>query len=220
MYIFDLDGTLLDSNGLWREVDREFLARRGLRPTEEYEAALSGAIFPTAAAFTKRYYGLDDTPEQIMAEWEALAAHHYRDLAPLKPGAARLLERLRERGERMALFTACRPALCRAALERFGLEGYFERLVFAETLGVEKHSPQCFSHLSQVLGVPARECTLLDDNPANCAAAKAAGMAVVGVYDPCHAARGAQMRALCDRYVMSLDEVLRDDCVSPADVIK
>ena len=92
LYIFDLDGTLIDSNGLWMEVDVEFLARRGLAPTAEYEAVVARSIFPVAAAYTKEYYRLSDSPADIMAEWEALAAVHYRETVALKPGARALLE--------------------------------------------------------------------------------------------------------------------------------
>ena len=53
MYIFDLDGTITDSNGLWVEVDREFLARRGLAMTREYEDVVGRAIFPVAGRVTR-----------------------------------------------------------------------------------------------------------------------------------------------------------------------
>lgn len=208
MYIFDLDGTLLDSNGLWGEVDEEFLARRGLAVTGEYEEAISRCIFPTAAVYTKEYYHLPDSPADIMAEWDALAAHHYRDLAPLKAGAAELLAKYRAENIPMAMFTACRPELCRMALERFGLTGYFQHIVYAEEIGLEKHDPACFIRLSELLGVSPAECTLFDDSPANCATACAAGMRVVGVYDDLYAGRQDEMRGLCGRYVGSLDELL------------
>ena len=208
MYIFDLDGTLLDSNGLWGEVDEEFLARRGLAVTGEYAEAISRCIFPTAAVYTKEYYHLPDSPADIMAEWDALAAHHYRDLAPLKAGAAELLAKYRAENVPMAMFTACRPELCRMALERFGLTGYFQHIVYAEEIGREKHDPACFIRLSELLGVSPAECTLFDDSPANCATARAAGMRVVGVYDDLYAGRQDEMRGLCGRYVGSLDELL------------
>lgn len=210
MYIFDLDGTLIDSNGLWMEVDVEFLARRGLAPTAEYEETVSRSIFPAAAEFTRRYYRLPDSPEAIMAEWEGLAAHHYRDLAPMKPGAAALLERWREEGRPMALFTACRPALCRLALERFGLTGYFRQVVYAEELGLEKHDPRSFLRLSQITGAAPADCTLIDDSPDNCATAGRAGLATVGVYDRFYHARQGELRAVCGRYVRSLTELLTD----------
>lgn len=208
MYIFDLDGTLTDSNGLWLEVDMEFLSRRGLAPTAEYEDAVARSIFPAAAAFTKEYYRLPDEPEAIMAEWEALAARHYRELVPLKPGAEAFLRQCRERGVPMALFTACRPALCAAALERHGLGPYFGHVVYAEELGLEKHDPRCFARLCGLIGARPEDCTLFDDSPSNCAAARAAGMRAVGVCDRFYAGRREELRAASSRCVRSLEELL------------
>ena len=122
MYIFDLDGTLTDSNGLWGEVDDEFLDRRGLKSTDEYRELVGRAIFPTAAQYTREYYGLDEDPQAIMDEWEELARHHYAHLVPLKPGALEILQHCRRTGIPTALFTACRAPLCRAVLQRFDLE--------------------------------------------------------------------------------------------------
>ena len=209
MYIFDLDGTVTDTNGLWVEVDNEFLARRGLRPTREYTDTVSRSIYPIAAQFTRDYYRLPDTPEAIMAEWDALAEHHYRELAPLKPGAAEFLRQCRGEGIPMALFTACRPSLCRAALERFGLRELFGHIVYAEEIGLEKRDPLCFVKLSELVGAPLSECTLFDDSPDNCAAAARAGMDTVGVFDAYYARRQDELKAVCRRYVRSFEELLR-----------
>ena len=67
MYLFDFDGTLVDSNGVWVEIDNGFLARRGLTPTREYSDTVGHSIFPIAAQFTKDYYCLDMTPEAMLA---------------------------------------------------------------------------------------------------------------------------------------------------------
>lgn len=98
MIIFDLDGTLLHSNDLWVEVDLEFLARHHCQVTKEYEERVTKATFPSAASYTREYYHLDLTPQEIMCEWEELAAHHYRDLVELKAGARELLEQYRSQG--------------------------------------------------------------------------------------------------------------------------
>ena len=87
MYIFDLDGTITDTNGIWQDVDLEFLARRGLTHTQEYQRVVERSIFPLAAQFTKEYYHLPESPQDIMSEWDAMAGLHYRELARLKPGA-------------------------------------------------------------------------------------------------------------------------------------
>ena len=209
MYIFDLDGTITDTNGLWIEVDREFLSRRGLANTPEYERVVSRSIYPIAAQFTREYYHLPDSPESIMAEWDDLAGRHYRELAPLKPGAAEFLRQCAAQGIPMALFTACRPALCRAALERFGLLGLFGHIVYAEEIGLEKWDPQCFVRLSELLGAPLGECTLFDDSPDNCATAAKAGMEAVGVYDAYYAQRQEELKAVCGRYIRSFEELVR-----------
>lgn len=208
MYIFDLDGTLTDSNGLWAEVDGEFLARRGLAPTPEYTETVGRAIFPTAAQFTREYYGLEDDPQAIMAEWEELARFHYANLVPLKDGAEALLSRCRRENLPTALFTACRPSLCRLVIERFGLDRFFDHIVFAEEIGYEKQDPRCFARLSQLIGSDPKHCTLFDDSPSNCATARAAGMTVVGVYDAFYAHRQEELRSICHRYVRSLTELL------------
>ena len=209
MYIFDLDGTITDTNGLWVEVDNEFLARRGLRATPEYTDTVSRSIYPIAAQFTRDYYRLPDAPEAIMAEWDSLAERHYRELAPLKPGAAEFLRQCHGEGIPLALFTACRPSLCRAALERFGLQELFGHIVFAEELGLEKRDPLCFVKLSGLVGAPLNECTLFDDSPDNCAAAAGAGMDTVGVFDAYYARRQDELKAVCRRYVRSFEEILR-----------
>ncbi len=210
MYIFDLDGTLIDSNNLWLQVDREFLARRGFVPTQEYTDLVTRSIFPIAARITIDYYHLSDSPETIMAEWESLAFHFYRHVVPLKPGAAALLKQLKERGASVVLFTAGRPLLCRAALEQHGLTGYFDRIIYAEEIGLEKHDPACFLRLSQLLGVPPSRCVLIDDSPENCATAKASGMDTIGVYDSFREDRQTDLQGIAKRYVRSLEALLED----------
>lgn len=208
MYIFDLDGTITDTNGLWREVDAEFLGKRGLASTPEYEKKVECSIFPVAAQYTKDAYRLPDTAEQIMAEWERLAEHHYRELAPLKPGAGQFLQQCKRQNLPMALFTACRPALCQAVLDRFGLRELFVHIVFAEEIGLEKRDPECFVRLSEILRVPLRECVLFDDSPENCATAARAGMDTVGVYDAYYAGRQQELKKVCGRYIRSFEELL------------
>ena len=117
MIFFDLDGTLIDSNGVWVTVDLDFLARRGLELTPEYSYTVGHSIFPVAAQFTKDYYHLDESPEAIMKEWRDMAYDAYAGTIPLKPGARELLDKLKGEGRSMALLTAGLPELAKAALE-------------------------------------------------------------------------------------------------------
>ena len=207
--IFDMDGTLVDSMGYWNRLADEYLARfglPGLSPALK-EESIALTMLESAQLFI-REFGLPGTPEQIAGEINALMEEHYRTDVPLKPGAADFLRQCREEGIPMALFTACRPALCRAALERFGLADYFTAVVYAEEIGLEKRDPACFVELGRRLGADLADCTLFDDSPDNCATAARAGMTAVGVYDGYYAARQEELKTVCARYIRSFEELL------------
>lgn len=208
MLIFDLDGTLLDSNGVWIQVDAAFLARRGLSPTREYTDFVSHSIFPVAAQFTRDYYRLEETPQQIMDQWMALAREAYELHAPLKPGAAEYLEHCLRQGEEMALFTASVPELGRLAVERLGLDRFLSTLIFAQELGMEKRSPAAFAAALKVLGKRPEECVMFDDSPKNCAAAQAAGLTAIGVRDDLFGVARADFQGKCQRYIENWWELM------------
>lgn len=208
MKLFDLDGTLIDSNGVWIDIDVAFLKKRGLAYTPEYSHGVAHAIFPTAAKFTREYFGLPDSPEEIMAEWLDLARRAYAEEIPLKPFAREFLAQEFRKGEPLVIVTACVPELCRAALEHHGLTGFFQKIVLAQELGMEKRDPAFFGSVVKRLGVTAADCTLYEDAPDNCAAAKAAGVAVVGVYDDFFAGSEETIRGISDRYIKSFEELM------------
>lgn len=208
MLIFDLDGTLLDSNSVWVDVDVAFLSRRGLVPTKEYTDFVSHSILPVSAQFTKEHYGLRETVEEIMAEWMELARDAYFFHAPLKPGVAEYLEKCRREGHEMALFTASVPELGRMAVERLGLDKYLSALIFAQELGMEKRSPAAFEAALAQLEQRPEDCTMYDDSPRNCAAAKAAGLTVVGVQDDLFAHGQEELKSICHHYIQSFEELL------------
>ena len=67
-YIFDLDGTVLDSMGVWHDVDVEFLGKRNLPFTEEYGRAISHMKLEIAAEYTVKLYRLNEDPKDIIKE--------------------------------------------------------------------------------------------------------------------------------------------------------
>lgn len=209
MYFFDLDGTLIDSNGIWKDVDKTFLARRGIPYSHAYYEGVAHTIFPLAAEFTKEFCGLTESCEEIMAEWMELARGLYSTVS-LKPGVRAYLRQCRVEGRRMGIVTSSVPEHCREALEHLRIGAYFERVLFAHELRMEKQSPELWRIASDTAGVRPEECTVFDDSLASCRGARAAGMRVVGVYDSYFAANEAEMRGFCDRYIRDFTELLRD----------
>lgn len=208
MQIFDMDGTLIDSNGIWKDVDTAFLAKRGLPYTKEYYEGVAHTIFPLAAKFTKTFCGLPELEEAIMAEWMDMAGDLYGTSVPVKPGVRAYLEKLRAAGERMIVVTSAVPVHCRTALTHLALMPYFERIIFAHDLQLEKKDPQLWCLTAEMMGVAPEDCTLYDDSVEACRGARAAGMRTVGVYDPYFAATEPEMRAVCDRYIRSFEELI------------
>ena len=210
MLLFDFDGTLVDSNGVWAEVDRVFLARRGAPYTEEYYRGVAHTILSQCAIFTKEYLGLEESCEDIIAEWMELAADKYATDVPLKPHVREYLDRCAREGHSMAIVTSCVPAHCRAALDHLDIGRYFQSVIYAQEQGVDKRGPALFLRAAELLGVSPRDCVLFDDSLSACKGAKAAGMTVVGVYDPNRAFPGedADMRELCDRYILDFKELI------------
>ncbi|MDD5938304.1 MAG: HAD family phosphatase [Clostridiales bacterium] len=208
MIFFDLDGTLIDSNGVWVTVDLDFLARRGLELTPEYSYTVGHSIFPVAAQFTKDYYHLDESPEAIMKEWRDMAYDAYAGTIPLKPGARELLDKLKGEGRSMALLTAGLPELAKAALARHRLEPYFEGLFFAQDARMEKRDTRVYPLAARRFNTRPSDCVLIEDAPDNCAAARSAGFRVVGVYDDFYSKQWDQVTANSHRAVRSLEELL------------
>lgn len=208
MLIFDMDGTLIDSNGIWRDVDIAFLARRGLPYTHEYYEGVAHTVFPKAAVFTKEYCHLTESTEEIMAEWMEMAGDLYTTSVPVKPGVVAYLEKCRAAGERMAVLTSSVPAHCHAALTHLGLKPYFEHIYFAQELGMDKKEPAIYLKTAELLGVAPEECTIFDDSIAACRSARAAGMTVVGVYDEFFHVSWEEMQTVCHRCIRSFEALL------------
>jgi len=207
MFLFDMDGTLIDSNGVWKAVDREFLARRGLPYTHAYYEGVAHTIFPLAAKFTKEFCRLEESCEEIMAEWMDLAKDAYAHVS-IKPGVRAYLKQCRSEGRRMAVVTSSIPVHCHTALERLDLEKYFDHITFAQELGIGKGDPGVWRMAAAENHVRPEECTMFDDSLAACRGARQAKMRVVGVYDGFFAADEKEMRGFCDVYIKSFEELL------------
>ena len=207
-YLFDLDGTLIDSNSIWLDVDTEFLRRRGLPYTKEYYEGVAHSIFPLAAKFTKAYCGIADSEESIMREWLELAGDRYSRWVKLKPHVGEFLSASQASGIPMALVTACVPQHGRAVLEKYALTPYFEHIIFAQELGVEKANPNFYPEVARICGVKLNNFTLFDDSVYSCKTAAALGIHTVGVYDPFFAEDESAMRDCCERYITDFSELL------------
>lgn len=211
MYIFDLDGTLIDSTGVWHQIDLDFLAKYQVAWSPAYDEGVAHTIFPLAAVFTKEYGNLSQSPEEIMAEWMEMAHHAYACQIPLKPFVREFLEQCKKESIPMAVYTSCEPELAQLVLKNNGIEGYFQQIIYARELDCEKHDPASYTAVLKRLGVTAQEVIFFDDSPVNCAGAFRAGWDTVGVYDALVSGPWEEFSRGDYRCIRTFEELLAED---------
>lgn len=208
MIFFDLDGTLLDSNGLWVQIDEIFLEERGISPVpDDYLDYVTNHVAPKAAAYTQERFGLPESPEEILSQWQEMARNAYCNELELRNGAKTLLEELKMAGVPMCLLTACLPELCHGALEHHGIGSYFKTIHTAIEMGLDKRDKALFPLVAQLQGKDPKQCILIDDAIDYCVAAKEAGFTVVGVHDPSTKHDQTVLKSVVDYYVEDLSDL-------------
>ncbi|MCH5165895.1 MAG: HAD family phosphatase [Clostridiales bacterium] len=185
--LFDLDGTLFDSVGMWHEIDRIFLAKRGLMPTSEYIHHIAALGFRATADYTIEYYGLKDSAEKLMDEWTELARDAYSNTVKTFTGVTEYLEHCKAAGVTIAAVTSGRRDFAEACMKNNGIYEYFSRIFTSDEAGLLKSSPEIFVFVAKALGATADECVVFDDVPTAIKAAKSAGMHTVAVENAVYA---------------------------------
>ena len=111
---------------IWEDVDDAFIKNHGLPPSKESVEAIRPMSFLESAKYVIRYFGLQETPEEIMKEWHELALYAYANSVALKPYAREYLSELKKRGIKLAVATALSPELFEPALRNNKIEGLFD----------------------------------------------------------------------------------------------
>ena len=182
-YIFDLDGTLLNSMGVWEQIDVDFLSKRGFDVPEDYINAICSRSFPEAARYTIERFNLPDSVADLLNEWNAMAAYAYGHTVPLKPNALGYLTTLKNRGAKLAIATSLPAALYEPALQNHGIMDLFDVICSTDEVAFGKTKPDVFILTAQKLGVPPEMCIVFEDIVQAMQSAKQAGMTVYDVFD-------------------------------------
>lgn len=206
--IFDLDGTLIDSMGVWEKIDVEFLAKRGLTLPETYTQEVCSKNFPEAAAYTIALFGLKESAEDIIADWNRMAIDEYSRRIRLKPHAKEYLLFLKGRGVRLGTATALPRALYEPVLKHNGVYRLFDAFASVGEVSRGKESPELYLLAAERLGVAPGDCAAFEDVLRGIRGIKAAGMRPFGVYDRYSEKDQEQIRQICERYIADFAELM------------
>ncbi|MBQ8541350.1 MAG: HAD family phosphatase [Clostridia bacterium] len=205
--IFDMDGTILDSMRVWDKIDVDYLNARGIRVPEDYARTISTMTGVECAQYSIKRFNLTDTVEDLIKEWDERALFEYANNLELKKGAKAYIEKLKEKGVKIALATSSSKTLYEAALKHTGVYDLFDTFVSTDESGISKRDPHVYLYAAEKLGVDITDCVVFEDVPTAVKTAKSTGARVVCVWDERWDAFKAEMEDAADKYIYSFDEM-------------
>ena len=207
-FLFDLDGTLVDSMWIWKSIDIEYLGRYEIELPEDLQYCIEGMSFSETAVYFKERFSIPDSLEEMKADWNRMAWEKYTREVPLKSGIREFLALHRDRGVKMAVATSNSRELAEAVLATHGLTGFFDAIVTGCEVAHGKPWPDIYLEAAARLGVNAGECLVFEDVPMGIRAGKNAGMQVCAVEDAFSAGQDSEKRRLADYYISNYEQIL------------
>ncbi|MFF5721286.1 HAD family hydrolase [Streptomyces buecherae] len=180
--IFDLDGTLVDSEPHYFEAGRRTLAAYGVTDFDWAEhTRFIGIGTRETLTILRSEHGIEASVDELLAAKN----RHYLELVGASteafPEMRAFVERLSSRGHPIAVASGSSRAAIRAVLDATGLDTYFATYVSAEEVPHGKPEPDVFVEAARRLGVPPADCVVVEDAPPGAEAARRAGMRCVAV---------------------------------------
>ncbi|MEV5558041.1 HAD family phosphatase [Nonomuraea wenchangensis] len=205
--MFDLDGVLVDSEPVWEEVRRAFVAEHGGTWQPDTQSRLMGMSTGEWAAYLHEL-GVRLTPDEIARGVVDRMAARYRDEVPLMPGAVEAVRRLA--AERtLGLASSSPRRLIDVVLDAAGLTDCFAATVSTEEVERGKPAPDGYLEAARRMGVDPRGCVAVEDSSNGLRSAHAAGMRVIAVphprYPPAPDALALAWRVLPDLAALTPD---------------
>ena len=180
--VFDNDGLLLDTESVWTRAEEDIFERHGFEFTSTHKVELIGK---SGAMASKLLEGWLEQPGQgvaLMAELDELVVAELERGVEAMVGARDLLERLKAQGTPIGLVSNSPLIFVRRSLEIVGFESIFDIVISAHEVAEPKPAPDPYLEACKRLGVePGPNVIALEDSPTGVAAARAAGLTVIGV---------------------------------------
>lgn len=206
-YLFDFDGTLVDSMPNW--------AKQMLSILDDYNVDYPDDIIKTVTPLgnnaSVEYFiniGLPlpfDTALKLAKE--RLTSGYLYDI-PAKSNVEMVIKELKHRGHSLNILTASPHSMMDPCLKRLGLFEFFDNIWSCEDFDFIKSQPEIYMEAAKRLSIPISEMIFIDDNYIADSAAKKAGATVYGVYDESSHDMTEKIQSITDRYINDFKELL------------
>jgi 16S rRNA pseudouridine516 synthase len=207
--IFDLDGTLVDSMWMWRDIDICYLGKYGIELPETLQSDIEGMSFSETAVYFKETFHLSQSLDEIKEEWYEMAYEKYANEVPLKEGALDFLKELKENGIGTGIATSNGIRLVEAVMGAHHLKDYIDVVVTGCEVPQGKPSPDIYLKVADDLQVDYEDCLVFEDVTMGILAGKNAGMTVCAVHDAFSEDQEDEKRSYADYYINSFQDLFR-----------
>lgn len=205
--LFDMDGTLIDSMWMWRQIDIDYLARFGIELPEDLQESIAGMSFSETAVYFKERFELEDDLETIKNDWNDMAHYKYTHDVPLKAGVMEFLLDLKAKGIRTGIATSNSSTLAYAVLDSLKVRELFDTVVTACEVGRGKPAPDIYLEAAERLSVLPERAVVFEDIVQGLRAGKAAGMRTVAVEDEYSRSQREEKKAEADYFIEDFSRI-------------
>ena len=206
--IFDIDGVLLDSMGIWDDLGARYLRSLGKIPEEGLNKILFSMSMEQGAEYLNEHYGLNKSVKETVDGIGRMLEDYYFYEVLLKPGAKEVLEFLKSKSIKTAAATSSPRTHIEKALSRNGLLGYIDKIYTTGEVGVSKHSPDIYNLAADYLKTKHEETLVFEDSLYALKTAKEAGYVTVGVFDEKGESNQEGLKNQADLYLKKLDDFI------------
>ena len=206
-YLFDFDGTLVDSMPAYVKVMLDILDENNI----EYGNDIIKIITPLGFLGTAKYFkeiGVNLTIEEMAKKMGEYAIEAYTYHIPAKKNVIDTLKQLKEQGAHLNVLTASPHITLDICLKRLGIYDMFENVWSCDDFGTTKADPEIYKKAAEKIGAPVEEILFLDDNYNADKTAKEAGMKVCGVFDESSKDSTDEIKEVSDFYITDFIELL------------
>ena len=208
VYIFDLDGTLVDSMPTGVGIVLGFLDEKEIAYPDDIVTTLTPLGYKGSAKYIADHLTGGYQVEQIYEYFKAETLRAYGETIPLKAHVKETLEALKAKGYRLNVLTASPQLLTDVCMKRLQIYDLFENIWSIDAFGTTKADEGIYLEVARRLGVKPSQCIMADDNLNVLKTAKRVGMGTVGVYDDSSKDVMEEMCQVADKYVVDFSELL------------
>lgn len=206
--IFDLDGTLIDSMGIWEEIDKKFLGKRNISIPNDYIEKINSMSFESVAQYTIERFKLNETKENLIEEWNEMAIYEYSNNIRLKPYVKEYLEKLRDNNIKIGLATSSPKSLYEPVLKNNNIYDYFQVLKSVDDVERDKNYPDIYLKVAKDLELKPQECVGFEDVLVGVETMKRANFKVIGVYDKYSKYHMENIKKISDKFIYDFKELI------------